>query len=152
MGSIQNGLGRSVNSAVIYLPDFIVLGPDSAVAIRRRVSFMINFLLLPTMGATSNQHGNQNGPALHTPTSEPSQTSQSPAPVTHPNSHASIVSDPSSANTSTVTLKAMREKNVLGSVIAALVDSQVHQVQENCVRCVYIILDLLLSEVSLVCG
>jgi len=52
-----------------------------------------------------------------------------------------MVSDPSSANTSSMALKAMREHNVLDSVIAALVDGKSeldNQVQENLVKYVFL--------------
>jgi len=115
---------------------------DSSINVRRKISFLINFLLLPDTNAIAkSQLAIADGPGLHTPGSldapTPSPHTPSPAPIVHPNSHASIVSDPSSANTSPIALKAMREHRVLDSVIAALVDGKFevdNQVQENCVK------------------
>lgn len=118
---------------------------DSPISIRRKISFLINFLLLPSTNPIAKPLLTiQDGPALRTPVSldtptppslpSPPQTPKS-SPIVHPNSHASIVSDPSSANTSPMALKAMREYTVLESVISVLSKFEVDsQVQENCVK------------------
>jgi len=130
-----------ISSTLSYALPFF--GVDPSTAIRRKVSFLINLLLMPTMDKQSLDI--QAGPALHTPaaldTTSPSLPSPS-APIVHPNSHASMVSDPSSANTSSIALKAMREHKVLDSVITTLVDAPYevdNQVQENGVKCVSVL-------------
>jgi hsp70-interacting protein len=126
---------------------FLYSCTDPSITIRRKVSFFINLLLMPT--TDKRPLDIQVGPALHTPAaldtstspSLPSPSASSPAPIVHPNSHASMISDPSSANTSPIALKAMREHKLLDSVVTALVDAQYevdNQVQENCVKCVFI--------------
>ena len=137
---------RSTTILNIYLILFLSVA-DSSVTIRRKISFLINSLLLPSMDTISKPLlAIKDGPTLHgsvssdAPISPSPQSSPKPAPVVHPNSHASIVFDPSSANTSPMALKAMREHSVMESVLSALVDGKFevdNQVQENCVKCVF---------------
>ncbi|KIM82029.1 hypothetical protein PILCRDRAFT_820934 [Piloderma croceum F 1598] len=115
---------------------------DPLITIRRKVSFLINLLLMPATDIRPLDI--QVGPGLHTPAALDTSTSPlpspSPAPIVHPNSHASMVSDPSSVNTSPIALKAMREHKLLDSVITTLVNAQYevdNQVQENCVKILY---------------
>jgi hypothetical protein len=66
--------------------------------------FLINTLLTPTSlqrPADSNIHS-------------------TPAAPVHPNSHASMLSDPSSSETSPATLIALREHGLLGALVSAL--------------------------------
>jgi hypothetical protein len=101
---------------------------DSDIKVRRRTAFLINALLLPTHTSTDSSSTTQSvstpSHALHTSTSPPlhSETNTNVNPV-HPNSHASMVSDPHSASTRPLALKAMREDGVLDSVIEALLES-----------------------------
>jgi hypothetical protein len=82
---------------------------DSDITVRRKTVFLLNTLLIPDIPDTpADTNGN-----LHTRSSQPA------APV-HPNSHASMLSDPSSKRTSTATLKALREHRLLAALISAL--------------------------------
>jgi hypothetical protein len=77
--------------------------------------FLLNSLLIPEiLGAPSDPNGGVNTPL-----------SQTAAPV-HPNSHASMLSDPSSKRTSPATLKALREHGLLDALISALITPMPH--------------------------
>lgn len=122
---------------------------------------MLNTLLLPTHPPTTSGPAApflaiQDGPLPSSPATGTSSTSTSAAlhvpteaspNVVHPNSHASMLSDPSSTSTSPLVLKAMREEGVLESVLDALVtpvpfgvDGEVEEdvdFEEKCVRQVF---------------
>ncbi len=85
---------------------------DSDIAVRRKAAFLLNSLLIPPAPAsTSSTSGTRihGGPA------------QSGAPV-HPNSHASMVADPASADTATETLRAVREHGMLPVIVRELTE------------------------------
>jgi hsp70-interacting protein len=87
---------------------------DSDVGVRRKAAFLLNTLLVPSapvepaVDATGNLHSEATRPA---------------APV-HANTHAAMLSDPGSTDTSTPTLAAFHEHGIL----AALVDALAHPV------------------------
>lgn len=97
---------------------------DSDIKVRRKAAFLLNTLLLPTDEApTSGTTGPQ---------------------IVHPNSHASMLSDPNTISTSALTLNAFKEKGVLDSVISGLIDfvpfgadgdgNEDLQFEETCIR------------------
>ncbi|KAG2363605.1 armadillo-type protein [Suillus spraguei] len=116
---------------------------DSEIRVRRKTTFLLNTLLLPT--SPSSRVNLQ--PNISLPTSE-----NAPPPI-HANSHASMLSDPSSVSTSALTLAAIQEEgeegslSLLDALILALiepvpsgVDGEVDkdvEFQENLVRILY---------------
>ncbi|KAG2117160.1 armadillo-type protein [Suillus discolor] len=115
---------------------------DSEIRVRRKTTFLLNTLLLPT--SSSSQVNLQ--PNISLPTSE-----NAPPPI-HANSHASMLSDPSSVSTSALTLAAIQEEgeqggSLLDALISALiepvpfgVDGEIDkddQFQENIVGILY---------------
>ncbi|KAG9311116.1 nucleotide exchange factors-like protein [Chiua virens] len=120
---------------------------DSDITLRRKTAFLINTLLIPTSGETSSTSA-----SVHTPSS-------ANAPV-HPNSHASMLSDPTSVSTSPTTMDALQRDSesesfsLLDAFISALVkpipfgadgeNERDVEFQENVVR--------LLHTYSVVCG
>ncbi|KAG6335817.1 hypothetical protein ID866_3275 [Astraeus odoratus] len=88
---------------------------DSDIGVRRKAAFLLNSLLMPTSGGT------WSAPAdMHTPLS-------ANAPV-HANSHASMVSDPESASTTSATMEALQRESrtegssLMDSLVSALVE------------------------------
>lgn len=115
---------------------------DSEIRVRRKTTFLLNTLLLST--SPSSQVNLQ--PNISLPTS-----ANAPPPI-HANSHASMLSDPSSVSTSALTLAAIQEGeegslSLLDALILALiepvpsgVDGEVDrdvEFQENLVRILY---------------
>ncbi|GLB44506.1 putative nucleotide exchange factor Fes1 [Lyophyllum shimeji] len=109
---------------------------DPEITVRRKAIFLLNTLLLPStpMPPSSSSALADN---LHTPDSQ-----QQPV---HDNSHAAYIHDPSRADTSPPTRRALREKGVLAAVVSALTtpvpsgeDGDVVEVdatfEETCVR------------------
>ena len=87
---------------------------DSDITLRRKTTFLINTLLIPTSRDTSAAPAD-----VHTPSS-------ANAPI-HPNSHASMLSDPASASTSPTAMEALQSKSahdstLLDALISALVE------------------------------
>ena len=88
---------------------------DSDITLRRKTAFLINTLLTPTSGGTPSTPA-----SVHVPSS-------ANAPV-HPNSHASMLSDPASVSTSPIVLEALQRDNesdgssLLDALISALVE------------------------------
>lgn len=79
---------------------------DSDIGVRRKTAFLLNALLLPSTD------GPPRSPALA--------TAEFREPV-HANTHASMLSDPSSTDTSHATRQAVREHKLLGALIEGLV-------------------------------
>jgi len=111
---------------------------DSDIKVRRRTAFLLNTLLLqthPANAASEIQNFSTSAPVAE------ANTNTSPV---HPNSHASMLSDPSSASTQPLALQAMRGEGVLDCVIEALVervpfgvDGEVEgdmEFEEQCIR------------------
>ncbi|EGN94660.1 hypothetical protein SERLA73DRAFT_187708 [Serpula lacrymans var. lacrymans S7.3] len=87
---------------------------DSDISVRRKTAFMLNTLLVPSPPLPTTSTA---GSSLHTPDSQPAASH----PV-HPNSHASMLSDPNSVSTSEATLEALKgERGVVEGVVSALV-------------------------------
>ncbi|KAG1787271.1 armadillo-type protein [Suillus plorans] len=116
---------------------------DSEIRVRRKTTFLLNTLLLPTSSPSSQANLQPN---ISLPTSE-----NAPPPI-HANSHASMLSDPSSVSTSALTLAAIQEEgeqaeSLLDALISALiepvpfgVDGEIDkddEFQENIVRILY---------------
>ncbi|KAG1721961.1 armadillo-type protein [Suillus lakei] len=77
---------------------------DSEIRVRRKITFLLNTLLLPTSSPSSaNLQSNMSLPSSNN------------APV-HANSHASMLSDPSSVSTCGITLAALQSANIEGGV------------------------------------
>ena len=90
---------------------------DSNISVRRKTAFLLNSLIIPTThipptSAASSAETNSTGLALHSSDARPEQV--------HPNSHASMLSDPSSISTSPATLKALEEHGILQSLVSAV--------------------------------
>ncbi|KAG2054609.1 Fes1-domain-containing protein [Suillus hirtellus] len=116
---------------------------DSEIRVRRKTTFLLNTLLLPTSSPSSQANLQPN---ISLPTSE-----NAPPPI-HANSHASMLSDPSSVSTCALTLAAIQEEgeqggSLLDALISALiepvpfgVDGEIDkddEFQENIVRILY---------------
>ncbi|KAH8077104.1 nucleotide exchange factors-like protein [Cristinia sonorae] len=109
---------------------------DSDISVRRKAAFLLNSLLLPTtpfatitptlspapvLGATSNS----TALTLHSSQAQPEVGAQVSQPV-HPNSHASMLSDPTSFSTSELTKSAIERRGLLKTLIRALVTPVPH--------------------------
>ncbi|KAG1829275.1 armadillo-type protein [Suillus variegatus] len=116
---------------------------DSEIRVRRKTTFLLNTLLLPTSSPSSQANLQPN---ISLPTSE-----NAPPPI-HANSHASMLSDPSSVSTSALTLAEIQEeREQWGSLLDALISALIEPVpfgvdgeidkddefQENIVRILY---------------
>jgi hsp70-interacting protein len=88
-----------VNGRLIHL--------DSDITVRRKAAFLINSLLIPS---------NTEADEVHQSSNMGSSTSNS----AHPNSHVSMMKDPSSISTSEITLKALEDRGLLKGIISAL--------------------------------
>lgn len=80
---------------------------DSEIRVRRKTAFLLNTLLLPASPSSSQVNLQPN---MSLPTSETA------PPQIHANSHASMLSDPSSVSTSALTLAAIQEGEEEGSL------------------------------------
>jgi len=92
---------------------------ESNIGVRRKTAFLLNTLLFPTNPSNRGSASASSATEANLHTSPPPSSSGSD-PV-HPNTHASMVADPSSTDTSAATLRAMREHGLLRTVVDALV-------------------------------
>jgi len=113
---------------------------DSDITVRRKTAFLLNSLLIPTSPPSASAQTPQRAAAapsagaqstareviLH-PTAEAESQRQEPtsSPV-HPNSHASMLSDPSTIATSPATVAAFEERGMLQALISALTSPTPH--------------------------
>ena len=92
---------------------------DSDIGVRRKVAFLLNSLLTPAIaeaaGAAST--ATNSGVGVHG-----GGESQSAAASVHPNSHASMVADPASADTAPETLRALRTHAMLPVLVQELTE------------------------------
>ncbi|OCH92567.1 nucleotide exchange factors-like protein [Obba rivulosa] len=95
---------------------------DSDISVRRKTAFLFNSLLAPSYGVDSAGEAQLSGPTLH------SETTEQPAasPTVHPNSHASMLSDPSSFVTSPATAKAFEAHGIADAMISSLTSPTPH--------------------------
>jgi hypothetical protein len=92
---------------------------ESNIGVRRKTAFLLNTLLYPTDATNVAPPTPATGVNLHT--SPPPSSTQGSADPVHPNTHASMVADPSSTDTSGSTLRAMHEHGLLRAVVDGLV-------------------------------
>ena len=86
---------------------------DSDITVRRKVAFLLNALLIQSDSGLTGETSN-----LPTPGS-----SSAPA---HPNSHASMVSDPSSTRSSQFAVKALEDRGLLQALVSSLTSPVPH--------------------------
>jgi len=92
---------------------------DPDITVRRKVVFLLNTLLYPEMPLTSAASSQPNaGPNLHGVGSDVD--GDRPAPITHPNSHASMTA--SSVATSPIAIDAIARNGVLDALLEALIN------------------------------
>ena len=84
---------------------------DSDIGVRRKAAFLLNSLLTPSALASAATAGSR----IH------SGPPQAAAPV-HPNSHASMLADPTSVDTATETLRALRAHGLLPVLVRELTE------------------------------
>lgn len=82
---------------------------DSDIAVRRKAAFLLNSLLLQSAPAATTR-----GPGTG--------IRGGPAQPVHPNSHASMVADPTSADTAPETLRAVRAHGMLPVIVRELTE------------------------------
>jgi len=94
---------------------------DSDITVRRKTAFLLNTLIIPTTHVSQaapapapSAGSNSTGLAIHSSDTQP------PNGPVHPNSHASMLSDPSSISTSPAALKALEEHGILQSLVSAV--------------------------------
>jgi hsp70-interacting protein len=97
---------------------------DSDINVRRKTAFLLNTLLVPSspvdaLPSQTQASGSTSGSTSTTLHHESQNANQGPV---HANTHASMVSDPKSVDTSTATLAAFRDQGIL----KALVDGLTH--------------------------
>ena len=91
---------------------------DSGIGVRRKVAFLLNNLLTPAVAvATTTTTTTNSGVEVHG-----GGESQSPVASVHPNSHASMVADPASADTAPETLRALRTHGLLPVLVRELTE------------------------------
>ncbi|KAH9922216.1 nucleotide exchange factors-like protein [Fomitopsis serialis] len=88
-------------------------------SVRRKTAFLLNTLIIPTTHVSQpapapSAGSNSTGLAIHSSDTQP------PSGPVHPNSHASMLSDPSSISTSPAALKALEEHGILQSLVSAV--------------------------------
>lgn len=83
---------------------FIELLIDPDIAVRRKIIFLLNTLILPTDEDQSSSSSNLSQPEH-----------------VHSNSHASMLSNPTNISTSPVALKALKDHGILSAVVSGLV-------------------------------
>ncbi|KAI0659587.1 armadillo-type protein, partial [Cubamyces menziesii] len=102
---------------------------DSDISVRRKVAFLLNTLLVPTAVTLhpSSPALNPTAPSTSQPTTATaavalgtSGPALSPPQTVHPNSHASMVSDPRSISTSRATADALESAGLLRTLVGAL--------------------------------
>ncbi|TCD67742.1 hsp70 nucleotide exchange factor fes1 [Steccherinum ochraceum] len=103
---------------------------DSDISVRRKTAFLLNSLLLPTTvvqtpapipSATSGaNHSSSTALTLHPTAQQPSSGPEVSNPI-HPNSHASMLSNPSSFSTSELTQAALEQRGILSALVGSLV-------------------------------
>ncbi|GBE86961.1 Hsp70 nucleotide exchange factor FES1 [Sparassis crispa] len=110
---------------------------DSDITVRRKTAFLVNSLLVPMdpIIRPSQQPGrpSASSTAPHTPstsviahpTGPPPDSAPAAAPV-HPNSHATMLSDPTSFSTSPATFAAFQERGMLQALISSLTSPTPH--------------------------
>ena len=87
---------------------------DSDIGVRRKAAFLLNSLLTPSSPASAATTTSA-GSRIH------SGPPQAAAPV-HPNSHASMLADPTSVDTATETLRALRAHGLLPVLVRELTE------------------------------
>ena len=96
----------------------ICCASDSDIVVRRKAAFLLNSLLTPSGPASSTTTTSSSGTRLH---GGPPQQAGGAAPV-HPNSHASMVADPTQADTATATLRALRAHGLVPVLVRELTE------------------------------
>ncbi|KAH9943906.1 nucleotide exchange factors-like protein [Amylocystis lapponica] len=93
----------------------------SDITVRRKTAFLLNTLLVPTTPAPLPTPSTPSS-ALNTGTTLHASAAPSPPPAApvHPNSHASMLSDPASFSTSPATLNALQEHGLLDALVSSL--------------------------------
>ncbi|KAI0062975.1 nucleotide exchange factors-like protein [Artomyces pyxidatus] len=125
---------------------------DSDIGVRRKAAFLLNTLLTPAVAASEAdaRAAPSTGAALHaSETQQPNPAA--PPPTVHPNSHASMLSDPASVDTAPATLRAMRAHELVPALIRALASPTPHgpdgetegdvDLEEKVVRLLYTYVD-----------
>jgi len=87
---------------------------DSSIAVRRKVAFLLSTLLIPS------EPSPQASPPLSSTDSSGGETSVTARDPVWSNSHASVVSDPSSTTTAPQTVKGLSDYAVLHALVSAL--------------------------------
>jgi len=106
---------RSVDTILALAYVMLIWRSDSDIRVRRKIAFLLNSLLMPTSDERVVLQSNMNAP------------SSANSPV-HPNSHASMVSNPSSISTWNVTLAALQSESapegssLLDALVSALTE------------------------------
>jgi hypothetical protein len=124
---------------------------DSDIAVRRKAAFLLNSLLLQSAPvATTRAPGTRirGGPAQ-------------PGAIVHPNSHASMVADPSSTDTAPETLRAVRAHGLLPVIIRELTEPTPYgpdgdegdggdaDLEEKLMRCVLLIQSIVMYPLQI---
>ncbi|KAI0691804.1 nucleotide exchange factors-like protein [Cytidiella melzeri] len=98
---------------------------DSDISVRRKTAFLLNAILIPT--SPTRPSNNSTALVLHPTASADSSdpTSNIQTPI-HPNSHASMLADPTSFSTSELTIDALEDHGLLQVLVDALVTPVPH--------------------------
>ena len=117
---------------------------DSDIVVRRKAAFLLNSLLTPSALTTATTTTSSSGTRLHG--GSPQRAGEA-APV-HPNSHASMVADPTLADTATATLRGLRAHGLLPVLMRELTEPTLYgpegdegdgrdaDLEEKLIRCV----------------
>ncbi len=106
---------------------------DPDIAVRRKAAFLLNALLISTVPVTPTEtqsqlhaaaQGSDRSVVLHPDSNV--HASEPGATTIHPNSHASMLSDPGSLSTSSLTIRAMENEGLLQALLDALTSPLPH--------------------------
>jgi len=96
---------------------------DSDISVRRKTAFLLNSLLTPSVVTT--QAAPPQGGRIHGAGNDDAQAGGEGGggvSAVHPNSHASMVADPSSVDTAPATLRALRAHGLLSALVRELTE------------------------------
>jgi len=110
---------------------------DSDITVRRKTAFLLNSLIIPAAPVLPHDQASTSSPSASVATSTPgsntsvtlhASTASQPATneTVHPNSHASMQSDPSSFSTSPLALKALEDQGLLAALVSAMTSPTPH--------------------------
>jgi hsp70-interacting protein len=94
--------------------------PDPDITVRRKTAFLLNALLIPCAAAAAAPAASSSGTVIREDGPSDSAPEAGAGASVHPNSHASMVVDPASADTAPATLRALHTHGLLPTLVREL--------------------------------